>query len=214
MKYKILLLSLLFFTTTYAQVQKKFFVNDVATIEYVTVNFCVNNKAQISEVSIVADKTTYDNKSNIEQLRAYLLSIEYYPDSKLKNNCYDSTFEFINSSYKKKSLNKEQCLACKEFKTGLFTYKHVLFEDVIIKRKRRVQKEINTDDKQIYKIEWLSDCTYVLTYKRMTEQRLKHLIGEKIQVEIIDIIDGDSYVFRSKANFKDIFDYGVINKIK
>lgn len=209
-----MLLALLVFSNTYGQVQKKFFVEDVKSIEYVTVNFCVNNEAKISEVTIVADKTTYDNEYNIEQLRQYLLSIQYYSDSKLKNNCYDSTFEFINSSYEKKSMNKEECNACKKFKTGLYEYKYVLFQGYKIKRKRKVQREIGKEDKQIYYIKWLSDCSYILTYKRMTEPRLKHLIGKEIYVEIIDILDDGSYVFRSKANFKEKTNYGIIKKIK
>jgi hypothetical protein len=79
----LLLLALLFSFNTYGQVQKRFFVEDIESIEYVTVNFCVNNEAKISEVTIVADKTTYVNRYNIEQLRQYLLSIEYYPNSKM-----------------------------------------------------------------------------------------------------------------------------------
>ncbi|UNY99871.1 hypothetical protein MQE36_05860 [Zhouia spongiae] len=210
----IYLLALLVFSNTFGQVQKKFFVEDVKSIEYVTVNFCVNDQAKISEVTIVADKTTYENEYNIEQLRQYLLGVQYYPDSKLKNNCYDSTFEFINSSYEKKSLNKNVCDACKKFQNGHYKYKHVLYKDTKIKRKRKVQREIGIEDKQIYYIKWLSDCTYVLTYKRMTEPRLKHLIGKEINVEIIDILDDGSYVYRSIANFQEKTDYGIIKKMK
>ncbi len=194
--------------------KKKFFVEDVKSVEYVTVNFCVNNEAKISEVTIVADKTTYENKYNIEQLRQYLLGIQYYPESKLKNNCYDSTFEFINSSYEKKSLTKDESNACEKFKTGVYEYKHVLLKGTKIKRKRKVQRELGKEGKQIYDIKWLSDCTYVLTYKRMAEQPLKHLIGKEIQVEIIDILEDQSYVYRSKANFEEKTGYGVIKKIK
>jgi|TARA_R100000479_G_scaffold51000_2_gene23973 hypothetical protein len=211
---KILLVVLLVFSNTYGQIQKKFFVEDVKSIEYVTVNFCVNNEAKISKVMVVEDKTTYENEYYIEQLRQYLLEVEYYPDSKLKNNCYDSTFEFINSTYEKKSLDKDECKACEEFKTGRYEYRHVLYKDTKIKRKRKVQREIGEEDKQIYYIKWLSNCTYVLTYKRMTEPRLKHLIGKEIYVEIIDILDDGSYVYKSKTNFKEEIYYGNIKKVK
>ncbi|MFI1770145.1 hypothetical protein, partial [Thalassobellus citreus] len=211
---KILLLALLIFSNTYGQVQKKFFVEDEKNVKYVTVNFCVNDDAKISEVTIVADKTTYENEYNIEQLRQYLLGIQYYPDSKLKNNCHYSIFEFINNKYENKSLDEDECNTCEKFRTGLYQYTHVLVKDYKIKRKRKIQREIGKKDKQIYYIKWLSDCKYILTYKRMTDQRLKHLIGKEIEVEIIDILDDDSYVFSSKANFKEIFDYGIIKKIK
>ena len=211
---RILIIVLLICASSYGQVQKKFFVEDVKSVEYVTVNFCVSNEAKISEVTIIADKTTYKNEYNIEQLRQYLLGIEYYPDSKLKNNCYDSTFEFINNEYVNKTLNETECKACEKFKTGIYKYKNVLYQDTKIKRRRKVQREIFKDGKQIYYIKWISNCHYILTYKRMTEPRLKHLIGKEIDVKIIDVLDDGSYVYKSKANFEEKTDFGVIMKIK
>jgi hypothetical protein len=211
---RILIIVLLVFANSYGQVQKKFFVEDVKSVEYVTVNFCVNNEAKISEVTIIADKTTYENKYNIEQLRQYLLEIEYYPDSKLKNNCYDSTFEFINNEYEYKTLNETECNACENFKTGIYKYKNVLYRNTKVKRRRKIQREVFKDGKQIYYIKWISNCHYVLTYKRMTEPRLKHLIGKEIDVKIIDVLDDGSYVYKAKANFEEKTDFGVIMKVK
>jgi hypothetical protein len=211
---RILIIVLLVFANSYGQVQKKFFVEDVKSVEYVTVNFCVNNEAKISEVTIIADKTTYENEYNIEQLRQYLLGIEYYPDSKLKNNCYDSTFEFINNEYEYKTLNETECNACENFKTGIYKYKNVLYRNTKVKRRRKIQREVFKDGKQIYYIKWISNCHYVLTYKRMTEPRLKHLIGKEIDVKIIDVLDDGSYVYKAKANFEEKTDFGVIMKVK
>jgi hypothetical protein len=211
---RILIIVLLVFTNSYGQVQKKFFVEDVKSVEYVTVNFCVNNEAKISEVTIIADKTTYENEYNIEQLRQYLLGIEYYPDSKLKNNCYDSTFEFINNEYEYKTLNETECNACENFKTGIYKYKNVLYRNTKVKRRRKIQREVFKDGKQIYYIKWISNCHYVLTYKKMTEPRLEHLIGKEIDVEIIDVLDDGSYVYKSKASFEEKTDFGIIKKIK
>lgn len=214
MKIKIALLALLISCKISGQIQKEFFVNDVQTIEYVTVNFCVNDNAEIAEVKVVPDKTTYQNKNNIEMLLQYLLSIEFYSDSKLKNNCHESTFEFINQAYPDKTLNMSECEVCTKFKTGLYAYIGVLNLDTKIKRKRKVQREISDDSKQIYYIKWLNNCTYVLIYKRMTEPRLKHLIGKEIHVEIIDVLEDDRYAFRAKPNFKEKVVYGVIKKVK
>ena len=214
MKKITLLTALVVFSNTFGQVQKKFFVEDIKSVEYVTVNFCVNDEAKISEVTIVGDKTTYENEYNIGQLRQYLLGVQYHSDSKLKNNCYDSTFEFINSSYEKKSLNKEECNSCEKFKTGLYEYKHVLYKDTKVKRKKKIQREVYDGGKQIYSIKWISDCHYVLIYKKMTEPRLKHLIGKKIDVEIIDVLEDGNYVYKSKANFEEKTDFGIIKKIK
>jgi hypothetical protein len=110
-------------------------------------------------------------------------------------------------------LNKDECNACEQFKTGIYKYKNVLYQDTKIKRKRKVQREIFKGGKQIYFIKWLSDCHYVLTYKRMTEPRLKHLIGKEIDVEIIDFLDDGSYVYKSKANFEEKIDFGIIKKL-
>lgn len=214
MKIIITCILLIVTTTIFGQIQKKFFVDDVKDIEYVTVNFCVNEDAKISKVTVIKDKTTYGNKYNIEQLCQYLLSIQYYPNSKLKNNCYDSTFEFINYNYQNKKLNESECNACDKFKKGIYTYKNILYRDTKIKRRRKIQREIGKKDKQIYFIKWLNNCTYVLIYKRMTAPRLKHLIGKEIHVEIIDVLDDKSYVYRSKTNFNKKVDYGVIKKIK
>ncbi len=205
---------LLVTSSVFGQVQKKFFVEDVESLEYVTVKFCVDNEAKVSEVTVIKNKTTYNNDYNIEQLRQYVLGIQYYPDSKLKNNCYESTFEFINDKYEKKSLSEAECKACEKFKSGLYKYRHVLYQDFKIKRKRKIQREITKQEKQIYDIKWLNDCTYVLTYKRMTEKRLKHLIGKEIHVEIIDILDNGDYLYRSKPNFEEKIDYGVIQRVE
>lgn len=198
----------------FGQVQKTFFVQDVKDIDYVTVNFCVDRDAKISEVKIIKEKTTYENEQNIEQLRQYLLGIQYYSDSKLKNNCYNSTFEFINSNYENKRLNESECSACEQFKTGKYQYKQVLYKETKIIRKRKIQREILKEGKQIYFINWISDCHYALTYKKMTEPRFKHLIGKEIDVQIIDVLKDGSYVYKSKSNFDDKVNYGIMKKVK
>ena len=48
----------------------------------------------------------------------------------------------------------------------------------------------------------------------MTEPRLKHLIGKEIDVQIIDVLEDGSYVYRSKANFEEKVDYGIIKKVE
>lgn len=197
-----------------SQVQKYFFVDDAEDVKYVTVNFCVDNEAKISEVTIIKNKTTYNNENNIELLRQYLLGIQYYPDSKLRNNCYDSTFEFINKNYRNQNLNKSECKACEKFKTGVYKYKHVLYGDVKIKRSKKIQKEISKNEKQIYKIKWITNCHYVLIYKKMTEQSLKHLIGKEIDIQIIDVLEDGSYVYKSKTNFEEKINYGIIKKVE
>ncbi|MCK7591442.1 hypothetical protein M0G43_12720 [Subsaxibacter sp. CAU 1640] len=211
------ILALLFLITTsslVAQIQRQFFVEDVDDIKYATVNYCVDNDANISEVTIIKEKTTYENTHFIEQLREYLLNLQYAPDSQLKNNCYDFTFEFINLKYKTKNLNQTECNACETFKTGTYSYEHVRYQEGQIKRTRKIQKELFRDERQIYEIKWLSNCQYVLIYKKMSEPRLQHLIGKEIDVQIIDVFDDGRYVYRSSADFEDKIYYGIIKKVK
>ena len=66
-------LLLIFFVSlsSYSQVQTVFFVEDVDTIEVITVNFCVNDEAKISEVNIIPEKSTYRNEIEIKKLINY-----------------------------------------------------------------------------------------------------------------------------------------------
>lgn len=214
MKKIILLAALIAFSNTFGQMQTKFFAEDVKSIEYVTANFCEDYETQIREVTIIANKTTYKNESNIEQLRQYLLKTYYLYVSELKNNCNELTFEFINIKYENKSLNEEECKACKKFKTGIYGYNHILRKKDKIKRKETVQKEIYGKRKDMYYITWISDCHYILTYKKINNPKFNYLYGKEINVEIIDILDDGSYVYKSRKSFLEETNFGIIKKIK
>jgi len=213
---KKLIILILFFVThlVNSQVKKNFFVEDANGVDYVTVNFCVNNEAKIHKVKIIQEKTTYQNDSIIDGLRDYLLSIEYYQNSKLKNNCYDSTFSFINSEYEGIQQNKNDSIKKSPFLTGHYRYKNPIYSATIIKRGKHIQRENGIKDKQIYSIDWISNTKYKLVYKRMTEKRLKNLIGNEIIVEIMDILPDNSYVYKAESEQNKNATYGVIKKIK
>ncbi|MCB0448107.1 MAG: hypothetical protein KDD03_11465, partial [Gelidibacter sp.] len=129
-------LLLIFFVSlsSYSQVQTVFFVEDVDTIEVITVNFCVNDEAKISEVNIIPEKSTYRNEIEIKKLINYLKGIQYYPDSKLRNNCYDSTFDFVNKKYENAKLGVSDYSKCRNFRTGNYLYDDFRFSDTKIKR--------------------------------------------------------------------------------
>ena len=209
----LLILTLLTSTINYSQVQKKFYVEDVKTVDYVTVNFCVNNDARISEVTIIEEKTTYENKEVISQLIEYLKGIQYHSDSKLKNNCYDSTFDFINSKYEFKTLDKTEFDKCENLKTGEFKYMNILYPETTIYRTEKLQIENDKESIFEYKIEWNSPNEYSLIYSKVPEKKYEYLLGETINVEIIDILDNNSYVYRSNLLNRTILT-GVIKKIK
>ena len=167
MSKKVFYLSLLLSTISHSQVQKIFYVNDVKTIEYVTVNFCVNDSAQINKVSVIQSKTTYENNEVIQQLKDYLKSIQYYPDSKLRNKCYDSTFEFVNAKFHNSQLNESYHSKCKEFKNGKFRYLDVRYLDTKIVRRNKIQREKSNDFKAKWEVTWTSPCDYEMKYLKI-----------------------------------------------
>ncbi|OAD90780.1 hypothetical protein A7A78_13790 [Aequorivita soesokkakensis] len=78
---------------------------------------------------------------------------------------------------------------CAFFKTGNFKY--VLEEQPeIVIRTDSTQVEINPIDKiEIHStVEWVSDCEYVLTYKRIENypEDVSHIIGKKNYCEILE----------------------------
>ena len=80
---------------------------------------------------------------------------------------------------------------CSDFKTGVFIHKNPDFSNWIILREDSIQTGIDIKDnsKLISSIEWLSDCNYSLTYKEVSENFKDSLIGTKINVNIINVID-------------------------
>ncbi len=214
MRYYILYVLTFLFSTSHAQIQDQFFVDDVESIAYVTMNVCEDANAKVSSVTLVADKTTYANDLYIKYIRKKLLSIQFYSNSAYKNTCYEVIFSFINSKYKEKKLNDEDCNACKKFKKGRFQYENMTLNNIIIERNRSTQKEINGEVQSVFSIEWISNCSYIMTYKKSTRPRMKHLKGEQIYVDIIDVLDDGRYVYKSEASFRKGIHYGILKKIK
>lgn len=202
----------LFCLGTNAQIQQEFFADDVNNIELLTVNFCIDNYGKTSSVTILPEQTTYKNQANINQVVEYRKSIEYYPDSKLRNNCYDYTFRFVNPKYKNKKIEDSKISMCKEFKNGTFKYNDDSFPNLTIERDHNYQTEKSHDHFSKYKIDWINDTNYVLTFLEVSDKDSSYLIGEKIYVEIIDILDDGSYVY--KSNLLDrTFTTGIIKRI-
>lgn len=94
---------------------------------------------------------------------------------------------------------------CGFFKTGKFRY--VLEEQPeLIIRTDSTQVEINPIDKsEIHSsVEWISDCEYVLTYRKIINypKDVSHVIGKKIFCEILEI-DGNWMKVHAKGVYMD-----------
>ncbi len=127
--------------------------------------------------------------------------------------CGNLTFSFINPEFENLKLNENEIKECSKFRLGNYSYHHINHKETKIKRRKRIQKEKSFKSRQIYSINWTSNSTYTLTYKRMSDDNLKTLIGKKIEVEILKLLDNDGYVYKSKSP-KGIVYYGAIYKSK
>ncbi|WP_136666902.1 hypothetical protein [Flavobacterium sp. H122] len=194
-----------------AQIQNEFYVDDVENIEYLTVNFCVNNEGKTSNVTVIPSKTTYKNQDIINQVIEYRKSIEYYPDTNLKNNCYDYTFNFVNSKLQKSQLTESDLKLINNFKNGKFKYADIIFPDVTIIRTNENQIEQNGDEIFKYKIEWTSPNSYSIKYLEVNKKEYEYLLGEKINVEIIKLISPKKYIYKSNLLDRTIIT-GIIEK--
>lgn len=213
MKKKVLIIFLLLFCSSIkSQIQSNFFVEDAKGVDFVRFKLCVNNEAKIYSAEVIKSESTYSNQFVINQLKEYFLSIEFYSESKFKNDCFKTTSKLINSKYENiKPENIE--ISTDKFLKGKYKYKNPFYNKTIIKRNKRIQREIGKN-KQIYFIKWLSKTKYILIYKRMTEKSLKKYIGKKINVEILGVLpDKKSYVYKSTAEHFDWVTYGVIQKV-
>lgn len=195
-----------------AQIQQEFYVDDATNVELLTVNFCVDNIGKTSSVTIIPEKTTYKNQENIRQVIEYRKSIEYYPDSKLRNNCYDYTFRFINKKFEDKKLDSLKIPKCELFRRGIFKYNDGINSETIIERNNETQIEKDKNGTSKYKIEWTNDTNYVLTYIEVSDKESQYLLGEKIYVEIIEILEDESYVYKSNLLDRTIVT-GIIKRI-
>ena len=97
---------------------------------------------------------------------------------------------------------------CSNFKVGTFKYQDPDYHGHLIERNDSIQIEYNGKDdiKIISKIEWISDCEYVLTYKDILNYPKKDsVIGKSFNVKIIKTKES-SYICYVKS---DTFDSNI-----
>lgn len=192
--------------------QTEFYVDGINDIKYLTLNFCVDNEGKTSTVKILPDKTTIQDSTVINQIVEYRKGIEYYPNTKLKNNCYDQVFTFVSKEFENCSIPEIDYPKLENFKTGTFKYYDIYYEKTVITRTDDLQIEDATGEIYKYKIEWLKPNQYVLTYIEVPKKEEEYLLGEKIFVDIIKQIDSNTYVYRSNLLDRTIIT-GIMTKV-
>ncbi len=206
----IFLISILQSTLTFSQIQQYFFVDDVEIVEYVYVNICIGDKGETVSVTEIPDKSTYKNKEVIEQIIEYRKGFDFYEGSKFSDSCFEYPFTIVNSKYKSLQTDNANCNS--DFEKGKYKYMNPQFQHVEIKRRRKKQIEKTSDSKSVYKIEWIGKCNYVLTYLKLSNPKSQYLIGQKMDVKILDILPNGSYVYYSNLSDR-TYGFGVIEKL-
>lgn len=197
----------------FCQMTTEFYVEGINDIKYLTLNFCVDSLGKTTDVEIITDKTTIQDSSIINQIVKYRKGIEYYPDTKLKNNCHDQTFSFINKEFENSHIEESDFYKLDNFKIGIYKYHDINYKNTIITRTENIQIEETNGEVYKYKIEWPKPNQYILTYIEVGKKEHEYLLGEKIYVEIIKQIDSQTYVYRSNLLNKIIIT-GIIVKNK
>jgi len=201
---------ILFAETMFSQIQQYFFVDDVEVVEYLWVNVCIGDDGKTVSVEKIDNKTTYKNKEIIQQITDYRKGIDFLPNSKYKNSCFEYPFTIVNSKYKHLEGLNNNCKS--NFKRGRFKYLNPQYLDVDIKRKNKRQIESNKDSKFVYEIEWITPCNYILTYQKVSDEKYEYLLGQKIDVKIIDILPNENYVYYSNLSDR-TYGFGIIEKL-
>lgn len=212
MKKNILLFLLFISANCFCQVTTEFYVEGINDIKYLTLNFCVDNLGKTISVKIVTDKTTMQDSIIINQIVEYRKGIEYFPDTKLKNNCYDQIFSFINKEFETCSISDIDLYKLESFKTGVFKYYNVNYKSTVITRNENIQIEETNGEIYKYKIEWPKPNQYILTYLEVGSKESEYLLGEKIYVDIIKQIDSETYVYTSNLLNRTVLT-GIMTKI-
>ena len=175
-----------------------FFVDDIEVVENLWVEICIGENGETISVKEIPERTTYKNKEIIQQIIDYRKGIDFLPSTKYKNSCFDYPFNIVNSKYESLEMTTANCE--KVFGRGEFRYTNPDYEDVIIKRSKRKQIEKTKDLNFVYEIEWISSCNYVLTYTQVSKPEYEYLIGQKIDVKIIDVLENGNYVYYSNLS--------------
>ena len=109
-----------------------------------------------------------------------------------------------------------QNLDCSDFRTGEFRYTDPNFSDVIVIRTEKLQIERfqKTGEEVHLYIDWISECEYTLTFKKVVNAdskiATKNMTGKELPVKILKI-EGNIMSFSS--SFEGIEFKGDLEKI-
>tara|TARA_R110002051_G_scaffold325867_1_gene432603 strand:- start:141414 stop:142052 length:639 start_codon:yes stop_codon:yes gene_type:complete len=192
------------------------FVDDVERVGVVVIDYCVDENGQRYDIKINQDKSNYKHEGWRQGCLEHFEKGNLIYPMKMTNQCWQSVYYFVNSKYKTYHLPEKERLKCKEFLRGLFKYENPAYSETIIKRRKNRQIEKGgSGGKQVYKIKWTDDHKYRLETVKMSLEKDKHKEGNLIDVEIIEILNNKTYLYKAIIINKDSTDivFGLISKV-
>ncbi|WP_342872377.1 hypothetical protein [Psychroserpens sp. AS72] len=191
------------------------FVDDVDRVAFVVIDYCIDSSGNRYNITINEDKTTYLKKDWQEACITHFKDAELPQSMKMLDRCWQIVYYFVNSKYKTYSLPEEDREKCTIFHTGEYRYiDSVHYDFKIVRRKnKQIEKSLLVKNHQVYAIQWLDDHIYTLETLKVTLEKDKDRIGDLMEVEIIELLDGDSYLYRATIKEKETVFFGVIQKV-
>ncbi|WP_299121390.1 hypothetical protein [uncultured Tenacibaculum sp.] len=192
------------------------FVDDIDRVAIVVIDYCVDENGKRYNIKINEEKSTYSHNGWRLGCLDHFKKAKLYHPMKMTNKCWQSVYYFVNSKYKTYQLSKDDYVKCKVFHSGKFKYESPAYNETIIKRRKRRQIEKGgIGGRQVYKINWLNDYKYELETIKMSLEKDKHKEGGIISVEIVEILNEKTYLYKAKIiNRKDSnYVFGLITKL-
>lgn len=209
----VIIFSLFIFQTAPSQT----FVDDVERVAIVVIDYCVDENGKQYNIKINQEKSTYKHDGWQQGCLEHFNNGVLRDPMNMVNKCWQSVYYFVNSKYKTYELPKAEREKCKDLHRGTFKYESPAYSETKIKRRKRKQIEKGGyGGKQIYNIEWLDDHIYTLETVKMSLAKDKIKEGDIITVEIIELLDEDTYLYKAYSKDEEIDTnvvYGLISRV-
>ncbi|WP_281986499.1 hypothetical protein [Aquimarina aggregata] len=192
------------------------FVDDIDKVAVVVINYCVDENGKQYDIKINQEKSTYKHEGWKQGCLEHFKKGELIYPMKMTNECWQSVYYFVNSKYKTYQLPEEDRSKCKVFHRGKFKYENPAYSETIMKRRKNQQIEKGgLGGRQVYKIKWIDDYKYELETIKLPLEKDKHKEGNLISVEIIEVLDTSTYLYKAQITNKEDTNivFGLITKL-
>lgn len=192
------------------------FVNDIDKVAIVVIDYCVDENGKRYDIKINQEKSTYKHEGWREGCLEHFKKGKLIYPMKMTNECWQSVYYFVNSKYKTHQLPEEDRLKCKVFHRGKYKYESPAYSETIMKRRKNRQIEKGgLGGRQVYKIKWVEDHKYELIAIKMPLEKDKHKEGNLISVEIIEVLNDKTYLYKAQITNKvdNNIVFGLITKL-